>query len=427
MRTSLATGIAAALIVTVLGGFMGWYAYLRTHASQIQAADTARGFTTGAKFFGLGGSGAPATSDESQSSSTFLGSTFLGSLLAGGSQAVSDSTSTPLATSSPAKTPRLWRAAKTPIAGFGFTYNNTAKIRYVERATGYIFETDPWTGEVSRLTNTLNPKTQEAFFPSDTIIERSLGENGITTRSGTVGRSATSSAYLSTTLAANIRALAAYPALSSILYVQQSGSGSDVVSAAADGSQAKVLFSSPLVGWSPILVPGHTVIAQFASDGVPGSAYDIRKDGSLAALVSNIPGLMVLPRASSTALLWSTADGRSLTLFARTSDTASAATLSLKTVAAKCVWAPQSGSSMFAYCAVPHALPAGAFLDPWHQGALFTSDAWWQIDVGAGATQALYADENDIDVRDPQIDESGRFIAFLNGRDGSLWVLRIVQ
>jgi hypothetical protein len=99
-----------------------------------------------------------------------------------------------------------------------------------------------------------------------------------------------------------------------------------------------------------------------------------------------------------------------------------------KAIAEKCVWAPGAASaSLFAYCAVPHTFSNSSFLDEWHQGVFFTEDTWWQIDAIAGATQALYASQDHPDVRNPQIDPSGKFIAFIDGRDSSLWVLRVVQ
>jgi hypothetical protein len=352
----------------------------------------------------------------SSTATTSRDETLADSLSATGGSAFSSTT--------PPTTPRFWRAGKTPVAGFSFvTVNGHPLLQYVERTTGNIFSMDPWSGAVERLTNTLRPKTAEAYFTKTTIIERSLNDKGIETVAGTIGRTATTSAYLFSALENNILAVSTDPYLSSMLYVRPSGSGSDIVMAAADGTGQKVLHSSPLSNWQPVVLPGHTIIVQRAGDGIPGYAFEVTKNG-LKRIIGNVPGLEMLPHASSTTLLWSSSSQNGTQLFTRTNATSSAIQVSLRTYAEKCAWSPQKGS-FTAYCAVPHgSLPPG-FLDEWHQGASFTSDAFWQVDASAGSSQALYATEEDVDVRHPQVDETGTFLAFINGRDDSLWVLRI--
>lgn len=434
MRSSLVTGIAAVLLVTILGGLAGWYAYLRTHATAIRASDTARGFTSGADFLGLGSGGTSAggilsanpgvTSGVGDSSATSSSSATSTSRVDTLSDSLSATGEAVFSAATPPTTPRFWKAGKTPVAGFAFvTVNGHPLLQYVERATGNIFSMDPWSGNTERLTNTLHPKTAEAYFADSAVIERSLSEKGIETVTGTIGRTATTSAYIFSALENNILSAAANPSLNGILYVRPNGSGSDIVMAAADGSRQKVIYSSPLSNWKTFLIPGHTIIAQRPGDGIPGYAFEVTKNG-LKRILGDIPGLEILPRASSTALIWSSSSAEGTRLFTQPNATSTAVQVSLRTYAEKCAWAPQDGS-LTAYCAVPHgALPRG-FLDQWHQGASFTSDAFWQVDASAGSSQALYTSDDDVDVRNPQVDQTGTFLAFINGRDDSLWVLRI--
>ena len=61
-------------------------------------------------------------------------------------------------------------------------------------------------------------------------------------------------------------------------------------------------------------------------------------------------------------------------------------------------------------------------------GALHTQDAWWKINLSTGEnTQILAKNESsaNFDVVDPAIDPSGNTLAFKNGTDQTLWVLRI--
>lgn len=419
MRTSLLASFAAVTMVAILGGLTGWYVYLHTHTQAIRAADTARGFSVGSfpGILGIGGSsGNP-------------GVTSLGNVASNASTSTATSSEEAAVVAPTPQTPRLWHAAKAPVAGFGFVQGDHGYVlRYAERATGYVFSADPWSGAVERIVNTLRPKTEEAYFASSTVIMRSFQNGYLDTWSGTVGRSATTTALVGNSLGSAISALSLDGYTGTLFTLRAVAGGTEGVLAQPDGSKPRTLFSSTLRSWKPIVTPGHIVVEQLSSDDVQGYAYEINKDGSLSKIVGGLPGLMVLPRPSSSALLYSTSRAGSPALFARATATSTPAQLSLKTIAEKCVWAPGAASaSLFAYCAVPHPFSNRSFLDEWHQGVFFTEDTWWQIDAVAGATQALYASQDHPDVRDPQIDPSGKFIAFIDGRDSSLWVLRVVQ
>lgn len=429
-RIPYAGAIAATLLVTVLGGFAGWLMYLRSHTDAIRAADAARGFSTGGGVLGTFGSGGGAQNAGPGVTAQGFGATSLPQAAGEGSASSTPTSDARLQNTGeePIKTPRLWQVVKTPIAGFGFIETGRGlELWYAERATGHIFATRPRTGEVERLSNTLMPKTQQALFGKGEIIVRRIEDGVLATFSGTIKEGATSTALLGSTLEKNIAQVSIDTATGELFFVRPTAGGSDIVLSRADGSKQSILVSSPLRNWQPIAVPGRRVIVQLPSDSVPGGAYEVGKN-SLTPLLGPQPGLIVVPKASSTALLWSTSAGGTLALFARSGPDAVSVAFNLKTVASKCVWgSPRAIHQQIAYCAVPRTLARGAFLDPWHQGQLHTNDAWWQLDTSSGASQALYAMEEAIDVRDPQIDPSGTWIAFRDGRDESLWALRILK
>jgi hypothetical protein len=270
------------------------------------------------------------------------------------------------------------------------------------------------------------PKTHEAVFAGDIVIERRLENGSLITFSGSIARSATSTTLHGAPLEKNIQALSLNPLTQTIFFLRPTAAGSEGVVAQADGSKQTVVFNSALRDWKPIDVSGRRVLVQRASDGVMGAAYELTKSGGLVPLVEPSPGLMVLPRASSTSLLWSTATEGRLSVFAKGAGP-NPVTFALNTVVDKCAWAPVSTGTHAAYCAVPRISASSAFLQAWYQGALHTEDTWWLLDTSSGASQALYASEEAIDVRNPQVDPSGKWIAFIDGKDESLWVLRIVK
>lgn len=432
MRIPYAQTIATALLVSIVGGLAGWYVYIRTHTNAIQSSDKARGFSVGGVFGNNSGGatqnildGAPGITVGSNP----IGVTGNGAI---GSTTNPLSTGDTVGTTSPARervpeTPRLWQAVKTPIAGFGFVQTESGiSLRYVERATGYVFSADPWTGSVERLSNTLMPKTHEAFFAGDVVIERRIDNGALVTFSGSIARSATSTTLHGAPLEKNIQSLSLNPFTRTVFFLRPTPSGTEGVVAQADGSKQSVVFTSTLRGWKPIDVQGRRVVVQRPSDGVIGAAYEIEKSGGLTPIVEPAAGLMVLPRASSTSLLWSTAIEGRLSVFAKTAGQ-NPVSFALSTVADKCAWAPIHSGAHTAYCAVPRTSASSEFLQAWYQGALHTEDTWWLLDTSSGASQALYASEEAVDVRDPQVDPSGKWIAFTDGKDESLWVLRIVK
>ena len=164
-------------------------------------------------------------------------------------------------------------------------------------------------------------------------------------------------------------------------------------------------------------------------------------------MAGNAPGLTFLPNASSTALIYGTSERGSLSLFARTREDATAVSIPIKTVADKCVWSTETPTAaqstttpkissksapivkpLIAYCAVPQFVTSNTFLNDWYKGAIHTSDSWWRVDVSSGTVELLLspsATNQSIDVKNPIMDASGKYISFMNTTDNTLWLLRI--
>ncbi|MBI5470416.1 hypothetical protein HY968_03845 [Candidatus Kaiserbacteria bacterium] len=458
MRTLRTLGIYASfvILVLILGLLAGWYLYLRKETQNTSAADSARGYNTSApegtingstyaNINSMTGSSSPATQKSAPAKSRGFIAGII-SWMTGKNAGITDTSSNasgpapsfgvnaplPTSTMPVKKLPRLWQIAKTPTAGFGFvTASGKLSIYFAERATGYIFAADPETGAVSRLTNKLIPKIYEAYFSrTGAPIFRAIEGGYATTFSGKIS---TSSAATSTTYSLslvqsekNIRALSVEPATGRIFATEVGTSTLGEVSQ-WDGTKAKQVFSSNVGSWRPYLLPdGRMFIAESAEDFISGYAYEIKKGGTLMPLVRDVPGLTILPQSSSTALLYGTSEN-SLGLFAIASAGASPVELSIKTTADKCAWGSAKG---IAYCAVPISDPGPGYLGAWYRGSVHTRDVWWSIDAGAGSAKKLFAANDSAQQADaisPAIDPSGRYIVYLDNRDKSLWMLRIVE
>lgn len=415
MRTVLEFSLAA-LIVVSLGALSGWYFFLRGEIRSTVAQDSARGFGAEAPTFG----GALGSAYQNALSAVF---------------------GAPESGSADANNPaRLWQVDRAPVAGAGFVQTEKgARLYFAERGSGYIFSADLGAQTVARLSNTLMPKTYEAFFgKSGAVVERSLDEGGaVTTFAGSLATSSSADdlhALSGGLLAKGIERIAVSPASDEIFYLVRESGAVVGIRARHDGSGQKRIFASGIGGWQVEWLPdGRIVLLQDPADGVPGYAYELKNAG-VSALIGGLPGLTVLPRASSTALLYSTSGGGGIALFSRVSASSSAMQLPIKTVAEKCVWSPAgqsppggAGGSLVAYCAVPQTSPVGGFLNAWYKGQTHPADAWWRVDASAGTASILFAPPSNLalDVKNPVMDERGGYIAFVNNADLSLWLLRV--
>jgi hypothetical protein len=391
----------AGAIVIILGALAGWYFFLRSQTGATTALNASRGF----------GSQVPA------------GSPFGNTDTSGPAFGPTGGTGTTTA----AEPPQLWHITKAPVGGIGFaTSTQGVRVRYAERSTGYVFQVNPLDGGIVRLTNSLTPKTYEVYFaPQDRVIERSLDAAGaIATFAGFINTSTTSS-LTGVSLPKDIAAVAPDPKAPQLLYLQLHGGGVVGMTSGWNGSKQKQVFVSVLSDWRISWLPdGRIILVQKAADGLAGYAYTL-KGAALQPLLGPLPGLTILPRTGSSALLYSTSSGGGLALFVRVSATTSVTRLPIATVADKCVWAP--GAVLIAYCAAPQVAPIGAFLDAWYRGEIHSRDAIWRIDAGANQAQLIFAPSSDIslDVINPVIDDGGSYIAFMNAADQSPWLLRL--
>lgn len=399
---------AVVIAAFLLAGLAAWYFFLEKQGKAITSSDSARGL----------GSDSPSFSGR-------IGSTY-SNIISG----VTSGEEAAGAASSTGKIPaQLWQVAKAPVAGMGFVENaSTTKLYFAERSTGYILSADPKTGAVERITNKLFPRTYEAVFgANNSVVLRSADENGNIT--SFAGSYASTSALMGNYLGRNIRAIVPDPKARGLLYMVKNDSGEGIaVRSTWSGGKPKIIFTSHLSGWKPIsLENGRTFFTLMPADNVPGFAYELESDGTLAPQVQDVPGLTFLPDASSAAILYGESSGGSLTLFARAQDGAAPFFLPIRTVADKCVWA-SSNKNPVAYCAVPQFIASYTFLNDWYRGAIHTKDSWWRVNAGDGTVEQMFSPsekDSSLDVENPAISGNGEYIAFINAGDKTLWLLRI--
>ena len=408
--TSVIRYLSVAVIVIILAALSAWYFFIRAKQAAIEQADAGRG---------AGLSTQPPASPSGSTYENIVSS--LSSVFTGGE--INENTK---------EVPRLAQVNKSPTAGAGFVGSSTStRLRFVERGTGFIFDIAPETLALERLTNVLVPRTYEALVAeNDHLIMRGIEEDGniVTVVASIVGTSTTENAraLVQKRLPDGIRSIAIDPSGKEIFYIIGGVSGGVGTRAGWDGTKPKQIFSSAISGWQAYWLTGERfILVQKPTNSSAGYAYEVQKDGALSPLVRNAPGLTFLPHPSSRTLLYG-ASGGGLALFVRISGTSTTASLPIRTIADKCVWAP--GPQLVAYCAVPQTQPSPGFLDQWHRGEVHTADAWWRVDASAASAELLFSPGNTtLDVENPLIDKQGEYIAFMNSIDKSLWLLRVAE
>ena len=430
MRTFI-TYASVLSLVAILGALAGWYVFLHSRAQAIRGADSARGFGTVISI--------PSRNDATGSARSSAVYPPASGFISGiGAIVGVSATNTGTSTTRTSIRPHLSQPTKNPVSGFGFVeQGGVVQLFYVERSTGNVFAVDLDSGAVVRITKTLRPKIYEALFVGATVIERSVSEDGsIETFAGKLDAAvatSTSIALAGHSLEKNILAISGTQ--STLFYLRKNADTTEGVTAQADGTKQKIVFSSPLSDWLPsALSDGRLFVAQKAASDVPGFAYGVGKSGVLVPLVPSAPGLIALPRTWTSALLWSSSGIGDTAIFTRANADAAPVRLPINTIADKCAWVPppvnasaKKPGPLLAYCAVPHSPLASVFLEEWYQGAIHTEDVWFLVDAADGSSRSFYAGSDSQDVHDPQVDPTGRWVAFIDGRDGSLWILHTAQ
>lgn len=402
---------ALVIIVTVLGGLAGWYLFVHKQIDATDSQDSARGFGDEQSFGGR------------------IGST-LGNLVGG---VIGDMLGDDGGDSTENGAPRLWQITRTPVAGHGFA-SSREKLYFAERASGNILLADPVTRRVDRLTNTLIPRVHEALFAADgSVVLRGIDESGSVTSYAANIATSTSPAAGDTPnklegvyLPQGIVSIAARASTKSLFFIMDEAPGSAGVTSGWLGTGQKKILGSALSNWDALMLEdGGMYVVQKASDDASGYAFKVSTSGALERVLGDLPGLIILPKSGSSALLYSTASGGTVALYARTGKDTSELRLPVRTVADKCVWA--HGTHLVAYCAVPQTPPLGPYLRDRYDGTTHTSDAWWRVDVSANTAEQIYTPEIGLalDVEDPRIDSSDSYVAFMNGADKTLWMLHL--
>jgi hypothetical protein len=338
-------------------------------------------------------------------------------------------------------TASLFQIATDPVAGAGSFLRNKAEfIRYVDRATGHIFEVDPVAFTKTEIANNTSPKIYQAFWKPDgsTVIERTLPNDGdvafttsiVLTAPKTTLASTTTQASTDYTLSATqLRGDVSVLSLStnSIAYVL--ADTGEVGVSGYQGQKPESLFTSAFNNWQIAWQGSNLTLTTNASTEAQGFAYLLSPSGHMKTLLGPLTALASLISPDGAHIIYSYQDENGPELAVKNLKTGVSTNILPYTLADKCVWSVKNKSLV--YCATPTNGLAKGDPDDWYLGETHYSDNIWAFNVDTGQNTLLVEPKKnfsvDLDVINPELSPNEDYLIFMNKTDLSLWALKLGQ
>jgi hypothetical protein len=307
-------------------------------------------------------------------------------------------------------------------------------LRYIEKATGHVFERELPTGTPTKIANTTIPGSHEAFLAGSTVIYRYLDDGAtIRTFAGTLPTPEEDGSLpemKGVFFPDNISALTISPDQKKLFYILPFDTGVLGNMSEPDGTKKIKLFDSAFSGWLTQWQNQNTITLTTKASGVaPGYAYllDVTKK-TYSRLLGDIPGLTTLVSPNSKYVLYSESVQNGFLTKIYNVVEGTSIPLAKGTLPEKCVW---SSASDFIICAIPETIPGGLYPDVWYQGKTSFIDTFWQINPATGSSNFIQSPFEEkrlsIDAISLRLDQEKSHIYFINKNDETLWQLSLTE
>jgi len=328
-------------------------------------------------------------------------------------------------------TAKLRKISATPVAGAGVLDVKAGTIiRHIEKATGHIYETELFSPNQNRISNTTIPTVYDAIWGNKnlSLIARYLKENDYTvdTYSLTIKEvsTTTENTISGITFPSNISDVSIFG--STVFYLEQKQDSSIGYTSDFSGKNRRQIWNSPIKELLPQFVNGRTVaLTTKPEQNIPGFLYFVdTSSGGIRKILGNINGLSSLTSPDAGQVLYLTEESDAI-LSIYNIKAKSARTLTPITFPEKCVWSKKDLNVI--YCAVPRESLGGNSLISWYKGLVSFSDDIWKYDIKnntADIAENLSAESGEpIDVVKLLLSDSEQYLVFINKRDNTLWSL----
>lgn len=332
-------------------------------------------------------------------------------------------------------TERFRQVSAEPTAGAWFVAGSSTtplSIRFMERATGHVFETPVDSYQEIRLSNTTIPLTQELLSVTDTtFVLRSVPDTeSVLNFFGVLNATSSMQSVHTSPLKSFERVQVAGDGLT-LLTVNETAAGSEVEIMKPDGTGAKTILLSPIRSWVPLVAESRFFLASAPSSGASGFMYEIKTNGSLTKILGDIGGLVALPSPTGRFVLYSSAEGSLVTLAMLDTQTGENYLAPLRTLASKCVWISEDTPLVFCGVSDPISAANTRLPDDWLLGKTAFNDSAWLIRPVENSAQSLGRLQEmaggAFDMTNITVSSDGRYALFNNKNDLSLWSLDLTR
>lgn len=316
---------------------------------------------------------------------------------------------------------RLYKLVPESISGALFI-KSSGRIRYIERATGHVYDIDPDGKNKTRISNTTVPGVFDVAWAPDgsRAIIKYPSSSGLNILSARFNASTTLGVFLP----ADIKEVLFSLKGDRIAYVIESASGGNIITASPDNKNTRTVFRNPFYSWT-LLWPEENImyLTTRPSAFVDGFAYRLNvTSGAFEKIAGPRSGLLFSTDGKSALL--AEADQRKEGALAYTVNlkTGEATQIEARLIPEKCAWSKKEKN--VAFCAFTDPFPRSVVPDDWYQGKLLFADSFAKIDTAKGGIEKIPSD-TPLDAYKPFLSAEEDKLFFTNRYDGSLWGLRI--
>lgn len=295
-------------------------------------------------------------------------------------------------------------------------------LRYVERATGHIYQIYLDTKITGKISNSTIPSVYETIFNGSgtSIVYRyaSSDDKSITSFLASLGGK--SGSFLNP----DITAVSLSPDKTKFFSIIKNKNGVIGVIKPFDETKTSQVFTSSFSEWLPQWVTNQGVyLTTKPSYLVDGSTFSLNTtNGTLTKLFGGIPGLTTLASSNGNLVLYGASlnIGPKLNVFNIKNHTSF--DLDIYGLPEKCVW---SNDNINAYCAIPNTIIGTQYPDYWYQGLISFEDRFIKINTQTKETTtfANSSNETPIDATNLFLSDKENSLFFINKKDGMLWSL----
>jgi hypothetical protein len=326
--------------------------------------------------------------------------------------------------STPETTPTVkTKVVAKPVVKQEPTTELVPSVRYVERATGHIYQMYLDTKISGKISNSTVPSVYETLFnnKANSIIYRYASpedNNTITSFIATLGGK-------SNFLNDNILEVALSPTKDKFFSLIKNTNGVIGTIKSFEETKTNQVFNSVFTEWAPQWVTGTSIyMTTKPSYLVDGSVFNLSTtNGTLNKIFGGVKGLTTLANNDGENILYSasTDTGPRLNLFNIKNHTS--IDLDKYGLPEKCIW---SGDNINVYCAIPSTVTGYQYPDYWYQGLISFDDFFVKINTETKSVSTL---SNSIE-EGTAVDATKLFLSknedklfFINKKDYTLWQL----